>query len=225
MPASPETATDNHKPPDLPESPAIDDPPQPISRPELLSRIDPADIAVDWETEAFTDEEDKKPAARWGSPPKDSFVRVHLSWSMGVYLLDCRKTGGLDSEFVLHKDVARRLVDDDLPIGSAQVYLLFDRDGGLTFWPVRMGDPGEPKDPSDYVKAAMMAIEKGRQDWVKIYWRKRKGANGWKARTARVQLGDPEFPTDPTALFLEVIADRYIRDPNDQRILKYIGEA
>jgi hypothetical protein len=142
-----------------------------------------------------------------------------------VYLLDCRKSGGLDAEYVLSKPVAKRLVDADLPLGSAQVYLLVDRDGGLTFWPVRLGDPGETKDPSDYVKAALQAVQNAIGGWVKIYWRKRAGSNGWKTRTARVELVDPEFPADPMALFLEVIADRYISDPFDQRILRYSGEA
>jgi hypothetical protein len=199
--------------------------PGPGPDPELKSRIDPASIAVDWEVEAYTDEEDRKPAARWGSPPKDNFVRAHPTWKFGVYLLDCRESAGLDAEYVLGKAVARRLVDADEPLRSADVYLLCDRDGGFTFWPVRLGDPGQPRDLSGPVRSALQAVEQARRGWAKVYWRSRSGSMGWRARAAKVALDEPAWPEDPTALFLELIAARYIGDPADQRILKYIGEA
>src|SRR5262249_18052016 len=131
----------------------------------------------------------------------------------------------LGAEYVLSRDVARRLIDADEPVSSVQVYLLINRDGGYVFWPVKLGDPSEQRKPSDHVKTALAAVEKARREWVKITWQSRKGVNGWRARAARVEIPEPTWPDDPMALFLEVISDRHINDPDDPTILKYLGEA
>jgi hypothetical protein len=196
------------------------------SEPErpLISRIDPADILVDFDADIFADEDDKAPQARWGSPPKDSFVRIHPTWHAKLYLLDCRKTQGLDAEYVLRKDIAKYVMEQELPLGWASVYLVVDRDGGLTLWPIRMGDPADMKDSSNYTRAAMTAVEKAREKWVKIYWRQRRGGNGWRTRAARIEIPEPTFPDDPMAVLTEVIADRFIAARDDKRLRKFLGE-
>jgi hypothetical protein len=192
----------------------------------LRSRIDPASIAVDWDIEALADEHEEGLDAKWSRPPKDNFVRAHPTWTTGVYLLDCRDSLGIGAEYVLTRDVAHRVIEEDEPIGRAQVYLLADRDGGFRYWPVKLGDAGEPQTkPSDHIKTAMAAIERARHEWVKIAWRSRTGVNGWRVRKARIAIPEPTFPDDPMALFLQVVSDRYIDDPNDKVILKYLGEA
>jgi hypothetical protein len=197
----------------------------PLAEPVLRSRIDPASIMVDWDVEGLVEDDDQGSAARWSRPPKDNFVRAHPSWSIGVYILDCRASLGLGAEYVLSKEVARRLIEEDEPVAAAQVYLLVDRDGGYLFWPVKLGDPSEQQKPSDHIKTAMAAIERARREWVKIYWRSRKGFNGWRARAASIVLPDPAWPEDPMDLFLQAVSDRHIKDPNDQVIRKYLGEA
>jgi hypothetical protein len=197
-----------------------------VERPALLSRIDPADITVDWDVEAIADEHEQGPGAIWGRPPKDNFVRVHPTWTAGVYLLDCRDSLGIGAEYVLTRDVARRVIEGDEPVGKAQVYLLTDRDGGLRYWPVKLGDAADVQaKPSDHIKTALAAIEQAKGAWVKIVWRSRKGLNGWRARKARIDLPEPIWPDDPMTLFLQVVADRRIDDPDDLVILKYLGEA
>jgi hypothetical protein len=198
----------------------------PTAGPTLRSRIDPASIAVDWDVEALADEHEEGLDAKWGRPPRDNFVRAHPTWTTGVYLLDCRDSLGIGAEYVLAKDVARRVIEEDEPVGMVQVYLLTDRDGGLRYWPVKLGDASEPQTkPSDHVKTAMAAVERARHEWVKIAWRSRKSVNGWRARKARIDIPEPTWPDDPMALFLQVVGDRYIDDPNDPVILKYLGEA
>jgi hypothetical protein len=197
----------------------------PIPGPSLRSRIDPASIVVDWDVEDLVDEDEKGPVAKWSRPPRDNFVRAHLTWTTGVYLLDCRESLGLGAEYVLARDVARRLMDEDEPVAAAQVYHLTTRDGGYLYWPVKLGDPAEQQKPSDHIKTAMAAIERARHEWVKITWRSRKGVNGWRTRAARIELPEPVWPEDPMALFLQVVSDRYIDDPNDAVIRKYLGEA
>jgi hypothetical protein len=198
----------------------------PALEPSLRSRIDPAAIAVDWDVEALADEHEEGLDAKWGRPPRDNFVRAHSTWTTGVYLLDCRDSLGMGAEYVLAKDVARRVIEEDEPVGRVQVYLLTDRDGGLRYWPVKLGDASELETkPSDHVKTALAAVERARHEWVKIVWRSQKGVNGWRARKARIDIPEPTWPDDPMALFLQVVGDRYINDPNDKVILKYLGEA
>jgi hypothetical protein len=197
----------------------------PIAGPSIRSRIDPASIMVDWNVEGLVEEDDQGPVARWGRPPRDNFVRAHPTWTTGVYLLDCQDSLGLGAEFVLGKKVAHRLIEEDEPVSAAQVYLMMMRNGGFRFWPVKLGDPSAQQKPSEYVKTAMAAIERARREWVKITWRSGKGVNGWRTRAARIELPEPGWPEDPMALFLQVVSDRYIDDPNDPVIRKYLGEA
>jgi hypothetical protein len=179
---------------------------------------------VDWDVEGLADDEDKGLAAKWSRPPRDSFVRAHPTWTAGVYLLDCRESLGLGAEYVLSREVALRLAEEDEPVSSAQMYLLANRDGGLLFWPLKLGDPTEQRKPSDHVKTATAAIERARREWVKIVWRSRKGINGWRTRAARIELPEPVWPDDPMVLFLDVASDRYIDNPVDPVIHKYLGE-
>jgi hypothetical protein len=140
-------------------------------------------------------------------------------------LLDCSDSLGLGSEFVLSKAAAHRVIEEDEPIARVTVYLLVDRDGGLRFWPVKLGDARElPGKPSDYVKSAHKAVEEARQGWVKIIWRSRKGANCWRTRPARIKIPDPAWPEDPRAVFLRTIDDRFIDDPDDKIIRRFLGE-
>jgi hypothetical protein len=197
----------------------------PIGGSPLKSRIDPAAIVVDWDTEGVADEDDKGPAAKWSRPPKDNFVRAHPDWATGVYLLDCRSSSGFEAEYVLSKEVAAQLIEEDEPVTAARVFLLATRDGGLLFWPVRLGDPTEQQRPTDHITTALAAVEEARHKWVKIAWRWRKTINGWRTRAARIDIPDPAWPEDPLALFLETVSDRFINDPNDQVILRYLGKA
>jgi hypothetical protein len=222
-----QAASDNGKPAvgDIPESSAVVDGTARIEAVPLREpRINPAAFAVDWDTEAYADEEDEGVDAKWARPPKDQYVRAHPTWTAGVYLLDCRESRGFEAEYILSRDVARLLIDEDEPPAATRIYLLADRDGGWRYWPVKQGDPTEQKKP-DHVKTAELAIGRARDEWVKITWRSKKGGNGWRARKARVEIPEPEWPADPMTLFLEVIKDRYIEDPDDDVILKYLGRA
>jgi hypothetical protein len=205
------------------EPPKVDT--APIPEQALRSRIDPAAIKVDFDLEGLVEDDDQGPAARWSRPPRDNFVRAHTSWTIVVYLLDCRDSLGLGAEYVLSKEVARLLIEGDEPVSWVQVFLLVDRDGSYRFWPVKLGDPSEQRKPSDHITTAKAAIERARREWVKIVWRSGRGANGWRTRAARIVLPDPVWPDDPMALFLQTVSDRYIDDPNDQVIRKYLGEA
>jgi hypothetical protein len=190
----------------------------------LRTRIDPADIFCDWNTEGMTDEDDTGLDAKWGKPPKDNFVRAHPTWSCGAYLLDCSNSSGIGAEYVLSKEVAHKLADEDEPATAVKVFLLVNRDGGYVFWPVKLGDPTEQQKPSDYLKTALRAVEEARHKWVKIRWSSRKGFNGYRVRTGRVELPDPVWPDDIQALFLDVVSDRYINDPADKVVQRYLGE-
>jgi hypothetical protein len=197
----------------------------------LISRINPDDIAVDWEAEGLVEaDEDTARPARWGGPPKDNFIRAHASWSTGAYLLDRRTSHGKDAEYVLTKAVANWLLTEEgeeESVTAAQVYLLADRDGALIFWPVRMGLALELelRNPSDYVKSSKEAIARARGEWVKVVWRGAKGGMTWKVRAARVKLPEPTWPDDPMALYLRVIKDRYIDNPDDDVIQKHVGRS
>jgi hypothetical protein len=221
IPASGPTASNDKG--TVQEGPTIDMPP--VAGPSLRFRIDPASIAVDWDVENLVDEDDQGPDGKWGGPAKDTFYRAHPSWTIGVYLLDCSKSRGPGAVYVLSKDVARRLIEEDELVTAAQVFLLVDRDGGYIFWPVKLGDPSQQQKPSDHVKTAMAAIERARRESVKITWRWASGGNGWRTRAARVEIPEPVWPADPMALFLQVVGDRYIEDPQDEVIRKYLGEA
>jgi hypothetical protein len=193
----------------------------------LKTRIDPASIAVDWDAEGLAEDEDQAPGATWSRPPKDNFVRVHPTWTMGVFLLDCRASQGLDAEYILAREVARRVMEAGEPVTAAQVYLLIDRDGGLRYWAVKLGEAplAQTQKPSDYVKTARAAVERARREWIKITWQSRAGFNGWRTRAAKVEIPDPVWPADPAQCFFDVVSDRWIADPQDDLIRKYLGEA
>jgi hypothetical protein len=148
----------------------------------LRSRIDPDEITVDWEVEGLVEEgEDATQKARWSGPPRDNFVRAHPKrWSTGAFLLDCRDSQGRDAEFILHKDIARRLIEEEEPVKAAQVYLLMDRDGNSIYWAVRMGEAAEMglRKPTNHIKTAMEAIERAGREWVRITWRGSGGSGG-----------------------------------------------
>jgi hypothetical protein len=197
----------------------------PIAGPSLRSRIDPASIAVNWVDEGLVEEDDQGPEARWGRPPRDNFVRAHPTWTCGAYLLDCTDSQGIGAEYILSKEVARQVEDEDEQVTAVEVYLLVNRDGGYVFWALKRGDPTEQQKPSDYLKSARAAVKEARQKWVKIKWSPRKGFNGYRSRAARVEIPDPVWPDDIMAMFLDVVSDRYIDDPQDKTIQRFIGKA
>jgi hypothetical protein len=190
----------------------------------LKSRIDPADILVDWDT-GLTDEEDSGLGAKWGKPPKDNFVRAHPTWSAGAYYLDCTDSSGLGAEYLLSRPVARRLEEEDEPAVAVKIFLLINRDGGFIFWAVKLGDLTAQQKPSEYVKSALQAVEAARQKWVKIRWQSRRSINGYRTRAAQVEIPDPTWPGDIENLFLEAVSDRFISDPADKVIQRFLGEA
>jgi hypothetical protein len=232
----PETATDNHEPIAGPATPPpdaaavlADDVPMPAP-PPLASRIDPADILADPDVDIFPDDDEddaKGKGARWGSPPKSGHVRVHPAWVGKLYVLDFRKEGDRDREYILTKPLAKVVMDEELPLTFMEVYLVVDRDGLLTFWPLRLGDPTEMGEDRDDILLARKAIARGRVEWTKIYWRRRKTSTGWRARGLRKGMiveDQPAFPDDPTALLMKVIGDRLISDRQDPRFRKFLGE-
>jgi hypothetical protein len=199
----------------------------------LRSRINPDDLTVDWEAEGMDEagrDEEEDDLPYWGGPPPDNFVWAHPSWSKGVFLLDNRKTGGRDAEYVLSKPVARHLMkkEDEL-VKAATVYPLMTRDGDLIFWPLRLGNAAEVamRNPSRHVTTGKEAIVKARLAPHKITWRggeKGKGGGGWRARPASVVLPAPVWPEDLEGLFMRTIKDRYISDLNDKTIRRFTGK-
>jgi hypothetical protein len=196
--------------------------PVPQDGPTLQTRINPEDLLCDWDQEALT-AEDEGLAAKWGKPPADNFVRAHPTWSGGCYLLDCTSSHGMEAEYIVARAVAHRLEEEDEPAKAIEVYLLADRDGGFIFWAIKLGDLTRQK-PSDFLRSAKRAIVEARQKWVKIRWNDRRGVKGYRTRPARIEILDPVWPDDPQALFLETVANRYISDPTDQIIRRYLGE-
>src|SRR5512135_2833229 len=110
-----------------------------VVAPKLKQRIDPASIIVDWDVAAV--EEGEGPEAVFGRPRKDLYVRAHLTWSSGVYLIDCQTAGGgLNSEYILACDVARFLMRQDQPVTACKIFLLAVHRGAYRYWPVKLGD-------------------------------------------------------------------------------------
>jgi hypothetical protein len=190
----------------------------------LRTRINPEDILVDWDTEGLTEEDDTGQNAKWGKPPRDNFVRAHPTWSCGAYLLDCKDSLGLGAEYILSKEVAQRLEKEDEPATAVKVFLLVNRDGGYVFWALKLGDPTAQQKPSDYLKSALRAVEEARHKWVKIKWSSGRGFNGYRVRPGRAEIPDPVWPDDIQAMFLDVVSDRYINDPVDKVIQRFLGE-
>jgi hypothetical protein len=188
----------------------------------LKSQIDPSGVFSDWDTEAFSSPEESGPEGRWGRPPKDNFVRVHQTWRRDVGIVDCTQSMDLDAEFIVTPRVVQALVDLDETVTKARVFALMDRDGRLIFWAVKFGLATDllEKKPSEYVKSATSAIERGKLEWIKIIWR----TGGYRTRPARGDLPEAQWPEDLDAVFLEVVKDRLIDDPKHPVILTYIGE-
>jgi hypothetical protein len=88
-----------------------------------------------------------------------------------------------------------------------------------------MGNAADPPKPSDHVTTARAALERAKSEWVNVAWHWRKTKNGWRARAAKVEIPEPTWPEDPTGLFLQTIGDRYVDDPQDEVIRRYLGEA
>jgi hypothetical protein len=188
----------------------------------LESQVDPSGVFSNWDTEAFSGPDESGPKGHWGKPPKDNFVRVHPTWRRDVGIVDCKRSIGLDAEYIVTPRVVQALVDLDEDVSKARVFALMDRDGGLIFWAVKFGlatDLVEQKS-SDYVKSANAAIERGKSEWIKIVWR----IKAYRTRPARGDLPEPQWPEDLTAIFIETVKERLIDDPKDPVIQKYIGE-
>jgi hypothetical protein len=188
----------------------------------LESKVDPSGVFSDWDTEAFASPDESGPEGRWGKPPKENFVKVHKTWRRDVGILDCTQSLGLDAEFIVTPRVVQALVDLDETVSKARVFALMDRDQRLIFWAVRFGLATDllEKKPSEYVKSATAAIERGKSEWIKIIWR----TGGYRTRPARGDLPEPQWPDDLDAVFLEAVKDRLIDDPKHVVIQTYIGE-
>jgi hypothetical protein len=200
----------------------------PIEEPALKTRINPADILIpDDELEELTETDDEGSKAKWSRPKRDTFYRAHPTWTAHIYVLDCRKSGGLDDEYILSRRAAKPVLASEVPPSLVEVYLLANRDNKFLFWPVSRGDALEAanRDMPDHVQTAREAVAKARVDWVRIFWKGSKGDNGWFTRKAQVDLPDSSWPEDVQALFFETVHKRYIDDPDDQRILRYLGRA
>jgi hypothetical protein len=186
---------------------------------------------VDLIGEGLVDEEDQGVEAKWDRPPPDNFVMAHPTWTMGVYLLDCTESEGFDATYILGREAAQRIIDAEHEVTAVEVFLLGVRGGGWVFWGIKLGSPQSPKSSSDdYLKSARAAIAAARARYVKITWQNRpvmaaKTRRGYRTRAIKVEgIPAPDWPKDPRALFLETIEERYIRNPEDDKILKYLGE-
>jgi hypothetical protein len=192
--------------------------------PGLRCRIDPGEFLVDWDTEAIADPDDAGPDARLRKPPRSDFLRAHPNFKIGTYLIDLSDSHGMDAVYVLSRKVADVLLDEDEAVQAADIFLLAAREGGYVFWPVKYGNPTEPRRPSAYVRTALAAVQAARERWVKIRWRGRGQDAGYRFRNARAKIAEPVWPPDPLALFREAVADHYIDDVNDPVIRRLLGE-
>jgi hypothetical protein len=194
--------------------------------PSLKYRIDLAEFAAKPSSLELSGEEEGGSKAKWEGAPATTFVRAHSVWMKDVYTLDCRKTDGIDAEYVLSFAAANRMLDDEDEVDTPRVVRvvpLVDRDGIIRFWPIRMGPPGGLQRPGEHVKTAMQAVARAREGWVKITWKS--AAAGYRTKAARVAIPDPVWPPDLDDAFAEAVRERYINDPNHKIILKCLGEA
>jgi hypothetical protein len=179
---------------------------------------------MDWDTEGIADADDTGPDARLGKPPRSDFVRAHPTFKAGGYLLDLTDTFGMDAVYVLAIPVGETLLDEDEAVQAVEIYLLATREGGFIFWPVKLGDPREPRKPSSYLRTALAAVQAAREGWVKIRWRGNGQSAGYRARKPRIEIPEPVWPPDPMTLYLDTVKDHFIDDVNDPVIRKLLGE-
>ena len=123
-------------------------------------------------------------------PDKQWFVRVHPGegWHLEVAIIEMKED---NENFIVDPKIAPELAHEAV---AKVLFTAITRQGLVFLWPVRL--PGPDGKLDDWNRSALQAVERAREDWVRVVANKQAG--GYELMRATGSLPEAEWPQDLT---------------------------
>jgi hypothetical protein len=185
-------------PPDPPGNPAQNNPSTPEPAPDPLDPFRPENLRLDQSYLEQPAGQKLLTTVPIRKPHNQDFFRVHpneeyrLTPAALITLHDDSET------FLVHRSFVSELAPAEYYL--ATLYLVMNRQGVLSLWPVKMPAPGQR--PIAWHASAAEAASRAERSWIKIIANKNLGA--YEVVVANGQLSDPEWPKLSFAEILQI---------------------
>jgi hypothetical protein len=153
-------------------------------------------------------------------PDKAWWVRVHpdeAHYMLQTIVIDLKDR----NEVYLVDPSLRKQLGKEPTLQLRRLYLAVNRQGKPFIWPIRV--PKANKPPDRFLRPFLAAIQKGKDNWIRIYWDE-------DERTHLVSVSDiTDEPMWPDKSFVELVelafADFYIDSLNHPVLKELRGDA
>lgn len=208
------------------------EPPEPIQDPfdPELHMVSPDDVSGEsggsrsslFDPAFALDDEDASPAVNppvndvpIRKPDKLKFYRVHPKFVLDRYILVVRD--GMDETSYLITADLRKLVPE--AVTKARIYPYISTTKTVALWRVNHPKEGSRRNRKVYDSAAR-ATEAAKNEWTRVWWNAEVGSYSYQ--TARVDLGEPQWPDMDFQEMLETAFDGLVIDTADHPVLRAI---
>ncbi len=168
------------------------------------------------------DDEDDSPAVNppvndvpVRKPDKLKFYRVHPKFVLDRYILVVRD--GMDETNYLITPELRLHVPE--AVTKARIYPYIGTTKTVALWRVNHPKEGSRRNRKVYDSAAR-ATEAAKSEWTRIWWNM--DTSSYSHQTARVDLGEPQWPDMDFQEMLEIAFDGLVIDTADHPVLRAI---
>jgi hypothetical protein len=147
-------------------------------------------------------------------PNRQEFIRVHPGedWRLATMILELKEKG---ETFLVDQNLWGDLQQELIP---KILYMVINRQGVITFWPIRL--PGEDGRHDPWNRSALEAADMAQKQWVRVA--ANRSLCAYEVYPATADIQEPEWPETTFQEVLQVaFKDRFIHSL-DHPVLRHL---